>query len=132
MTTPRLASREGFSLIEVIVAMLVLTVGVLGLAAGTGWMIRTVHYGELETARSTALRSAIEVVRSGSFDDLADGSETFGDHTVTWTVVGGTAQARNVEFVVVGPGREPASGGGMPAISAAAADTFTYPVLRRD
>lgn len=127
----RARSRGGFSLIEVIVAMLVLTVGVLGLAAGTGWMIRTVHYGELETDRSTALQSAIETVRSGAFDDLQDGSDTFGDYTVSWTIGLGTAQARNVEFVVVGPGRLP-SDGGMPEISNAVADTFNYPVLRRD
>lgn len=128
----RLASRAGFSLVEVIVAMMVLTIGLLGMAAGTGWMIRTVHFGELETARSAAFQSAVESLRAQSFDDLANGSETFGDFTVSWTLGGGGNLARDVEIVVVGPGRSSAEGGGMPSVSEAVADTFTYRILRRD
>jgi prepilin-type N-terminal cleavage/methylation domain-containing protein len=124
--------RSGFSLIEVIVALLVLTVGLLGLAAGTGWMIRTVHYGELETKRGAALQSAVELVRSTPFDELGDGEEAFGDYMVRWTLGPGTVRSRQVEFVVVGPGRAPTTGGGMPAVSPEVADTLTYRVLRRD
>ncbi len=130
----RLASREGFSLVEVIVALMVLTIGLLGMAAATGWVIRTAHFGELETARSAAFRSAVEVVRSQPFADLESGSGTFGDHTVTWTV--GSPDPRNlsrpVEFVVVGPGRVSTTGGQMPELSNAVADTFQYRLMRRD
>lgn len=129
---PRVSLRDGFSLIEVIVALLVLTVGLLGMAAGTGWVVRTVHYGELESDRSTAFRSAIEVVQSTPFDEIEDGSGSFGDYTVSWTVMPGSAQSRPVEFVVVGPGRDPDASGTGPGISDAVADTFDYHVLRRE
>jgi len=123
-----LRQRDGFSLIEVMVAMMVLAVGLLGLAAGTGWMIRTVHFGELETKRSAALQSAVESVRATG--DPADGSATFGDYTVTWTVDTGDQHSRPVEFVVVGPGRVSGGGGGMPEVDNAVADTFNMRIMR--
>ncbi len=128
----RLASRAGFSLVEVIVAMLVLTVGLLGLAAGTGWMLRTVEMGELETTRSAALQSAVESLRAEPFGDLADGSETFGDYTVSWTLGSAGSQSQEVEFVVTGPGRVPVPEGGMPTLEPGVSDTFHYQLLRRD
>jgi prepilin-type N-terminal cleavage/methylation domain-containing protein len=127
-------ARAGFSLIEVIVALMVLTIGLLGLAAGTGWMIRTVHYGELQTARSAALQSAVEMVRAAEFDEMTTGSATFGDHTVSWTVGAPDSrnQSRPVRFILVGPGRVAGSAGGMPSVSSAVADTFDFRLLRRD
>lgn len=124
----RLAGQGGFSLIEVIVAMMVLAVGLLGLAAGTGWMIRTAHFGELDTKRSAALQSAVEEVRASG--DPEDGSGTFGDYTVEWTVGSGDPFTTEMQFIVVGPGRVPATGGGMPAVSNSVADTFNLRIMR--
>jgi prepilin-type N-terminal cleavage/methylation domain-containing protein len=125
-------ARAGFSLIEVIVAMVVLTVGLLGLAAGTGWMIRTVQFGQIESARSTALQSAVESVRAAPFASMADGSGTYGEHAVAWTLGGGDQRSRIVQFVVSGPGRERLTGAGMPTVVPNAVDTFTYRIVRRD
>lgn len=124
----RVAGRGGFSLIEVIVAMMVLSVGLLGLAAGTGWMIRTAHFGELETKRSAALQSAVEEVRASGGPE--NGSGTFGDYTVEWVVGSTDALTAEVEFVVVGPGRVPAAEGGMPTASDSVADTFNLRIMR--
>ncbi len=124
--------RAGFSLVEVIVALLVLTIGLLGLAAGTGWMIRTVHFGQVETARSTALQSAVESVRAMPYGSVVDGSEAFGDHTVAWEVTATGQQSRVVRFIVTGPGRQASAGGGMPEVTPNAVDTFTYRLMRRD
>lgn len=128
----RLASRAGFSLVEVIVAMLVLTVGLLGLAAGTGWMLRTVEMGELDTTRSAALQSAVESLRAEPFSNLTDGSDTFGDYIVSWTLGSAGSQSQEVEFVVTGPGRVPAPEGGMPTLEPSVSDTFHYQLLERD
>jgi prepilin-type N-terminal cleavage/methylation domain-containing protein len=124
--------KGGFSLVEVIVAMMVLTIGLLGLAAGTGWMIRSVHFGELETNRSTALQSAVETVRATPYQLLEDGSDTFGNYTVEWTLGGGDALSRNVRFIITGPGRVPAPEGGMPTAAANVVDTVTFRIIRRD
>lgn len=124
--------RGGFSLIEVIVALMVLSIGILGMAAGAGWMVRVAHYGELETRRSTALQSAVESVRAQPFDQIATNSEDFGEFTVSWDPITTTPNSRTIQFVVVGPGRSPAAGGGMPSVGQSVADTFTYTILRRD
>lgn len=124
----RPAGRAGFSLVEVIVALMVLSVGLLGLAAGTGWMIRTAHFGELETKRSAALQSAVEEVRASG--DPQSGAGTFGDYTVEWVVSSSDVLTAGVRFIVVGPGRVPAAGGEMPTISNSAADTFNLRIMR--
>ncbi|TVR62800.1 MAG: prepilin-type N-terminal cleavage/methylation domain-containing protein [Gemmatimonadales bacterium] len=133
-TPPRAprSRRGGFSLIEVIVALMVLSIGILGMAAGAGWMVRVAHYGELETRRSAALQSAVETVRAQLFDQVSDDSEAFGDITVSWTPGPAGTNSRSVEFVVVGPGRVSSPGGGMPPVGTAVTDTFTYTLLRRD
>jgi len=129
---PRRSPRGGFSLVEVIVALMVLSIGILGMAAGAGWMVRVAHFGELETRRSAALQSAVETVRAQPFDQVVSASESFGDVTVSWTPGPAGTNARSVEFVVVGPGRISSPGGGMPPVGTAVTDTFTYTLLRRD
>jgi prepilin-type N-terminal cleavage/methylation domain-containing protein len=125
-------SRAGFSLIEVIVAVLVLAIGLLGLAAGTGWVLRTTEAARVDTARTTAVQSAIESVRATPFDDLAAGGSTTlsGGYTATWTRVNATPQSAGMQIVLVGPGREAASPGGMPSLSNTVTDTIFYRVLR--
>jgi prepilin-type N-terminal cleavage/methylation domain-containing protein len=123
------SGRGGFSLVEVVVAMLVLTVGLLGLAAGTGWVIRSVEVARIETARAAALQSGIEQVRATPFDDLANGSATVGDYEVTWTELAMTNRSRLFEFEVVGPGVGP-GGGSFAPILGDVATTFEYRVMR--
>jgi Tfp pilus assembly protein PilV len=124
--------REGLSLVEVIVAMVVLTAGLLGMAAGTGWMIRAVDLAQLETARGAALQAAVEELRATPWADLDDGQGTFGGYAVSWTgAPGGTANSRVFNVEIVGPGRDPASTGVRPAIATDAATTLTYRINRR-
>jgi prepilin-type N-terminal cleavage/methylation domain-containing protein len=127
--TSRVSSRGGFSLVEVVVAMLVLTVGLLALAAGTGWVIRSVEVARIETARSAALQSGIEQVRGTPFDDLAAGSATVGNYQVTWREVEATNRSRLFEFAVVGPGVGP-GGGTFAPILTDVSTSFQYRVIR--
>lgn len=128
-TGPFGSPRGGFSLVEVVVAVLVLTVGLLGLAAGTGWVIRSVEVARIETARSAALQSGVERLRSVDFDDLGSGSETVDGYEVTWTEVESTNRSRLFEFEVVGPGVGP-GGGTFAPIRDDVATSFQYRVVR--
>jgi Tfp pilus assembly protein PilV len=64
------AQREGISLIEVIVAMLILSVGVLAMGASTGYVLSQVRAAELRTDRMTAVHQVAEQLRAVAWDDL--------------------------------------------------------------
>ncbi len=123
-------NRSGLTLIELIVAMLVLAVGILGLAAGTGWIIRTVDVARVDTMRGAAVQAAMEEVRSIPFETLGSGQTLQGQFEVSWSLRAEDVRWKQVEVVVVGPGRAPGSVGAAPVITAAVADTFDYLVSR--
>jgi prepilin-type N-terminal cleavage/methylation domain-containing protein len=58
------APRDGFGLIEVIIAMLILTVGVLAMGASTGFILKQVRASELRTERMLNVRGAAERLHS--------------------------------------------------------------------
>ena len=123
-------NRAGLTLIEIVVAMVVLTVGVLGLAAGTGWMIRSTGLTKLDTNRAVALQASVEVVRGAPFAVVGSGSASQGDFDVSWSVVESSPNWKRVEFVIVGPGRAPGSIGPRAAIESSVADTLEYRINR--
>lgn len=114
--------RSGFSLVELIVSIVILSVGVLSMAETSTWVIRQVTISRLITQRAVARQSAIEGVMADAFATLHAGSSAFGIFNVTWlvTVDGGTF--KTVQVVTVGPGRVPGSTGNA-ALSTTMADT---------
>ncbi len=104
------SGRDGFSIVELVVAMLILTVGLLGLAAATGHVIRNTETGRVDTERAQVRQSAVELLRAQadeSFDqnlDTADPIE-IGRYEVTWVEIQGGDNSRVFEITIVGPGR---------------------------
>lgn len=123
--TPR--SRAGFTLVEVIVALIILTIGVLGLAGTTALAVRQVTLADITSERSAALQSAIEGLRRMPYADVANGSDSIGRFDVSWTV-SETQRTKTVRIVTVGPGL--GSGAGMPGLRGNVADTFVYRIAR--
>lgn len=121
--------RAGFSLVEVIVALVILAVGLLGLAATTGWVVRQTTLSEVTTDRGAALQSAVERIKATPFNNLADGSMTLGRFDVSWTVTATSQFVRDVEIVTEGPGLTSA-GGGLPRLTTSVADTFNYRIVQ--
>lgn len=124
------ASRSGFSLIELVVALVILAVGVLGLAAVTAFTVQNVTAAELDTERGQALQTVVEELRSMPFDSLKSGADTVGAFAVSWTVVDNNGYA-TVNITTTGPGLAPGDGGAMPSISGQVSETFTYLVTDR-
>ncbi len=120
---------SGFSLVELIMAVLVLALGVVGLAGTTVNIMRQLTLAETTTARAAALQTVVERMRALPFDSLADGADAIGRFSVSWTVVASTSQTTSLQIVTVGPGLTSASGGA-PILSSSVADTFTYRALR--
>lgn len=118
---------RGFSLIEVIIAIVVLTVGILAMAGTTSLVVRQVTIAEATSDRAAVLQTTIERLRGIDFDLVADGTATEGPFTVDWTVTG-TSPVLTVEVVTTGPGVETVPGAG-PRLSNTVADTFRYMVV---
>lgn len=120
-------AQAGFTLVEVMVALIILTVGVLGLAGTTALAVRQVTLSDVQTERSAALQSAIEQLRTTPFANLTNGSGTYGQFKAEWTIVTGNRSAL-ATIVTTGPGLS--SGSGMPGLKASVADTFVYRIVR--
>jgi prepilin-type N-terminal cleavage/methylation domain-containing protein len=122
------SGRGGFTLIEVMVALIILTVGVLGLAATTVWAVRQSTVSELTTERAAAVQTVVERLRASDYATLAAGTDSVGRFAVEWAIVDGN-RSKLVNLVTVGPGLASGSGGGMPSLRGIVADTFSYRIM---
>ncbi len=126
------ANTGGFSLVELVVAMLILTVGLLAMAGATAYVIRATTLSELDTKRAAAYQAALEEIRAMPFEDVGSGNVSVGPITASWTAVpaGATAQStKEITVLIVGPGRYV----GDPSVvySPDVEETFTYRLIRR-
>lgn len=121
------SDRRGFTLVEVVVALIILTVGVLGLAGTTVWVVRQSTLAELSTERAAAVQTVVEQLRASDYATLAAGSDSVGRFDVSWSVADGS-RSKLVTLVTVGPGLS--SGSGMPSLTGSVADTFAYRIMQ--
>lgn len=122
------SSESGFSLVELVIAVVVFAVGALGFAGSTAFLTRQNSVAALTSERNAALITAIERIRSTDYDSLAAGADSVGRYAVTWSVQP-SANSALVTIITRGPGLGSTPGQGIPTIRADAADTFAYRVL---
>lgn len=121
-------SRAGFTMVEVIIAVVILAGAILAMASTTAWVVRQVTYADATSKRSLALQTTIERLDGMDFDSLKDGTSNVGAFAVSWTVSGvGQSPVKSVVIVTTGPGLT--SGGGLPIMSNNVVDSFTYDVV---
>lgn len=121
------SDRRGFTLVEVVVALIILTVGVLGLAGTTVWVVRQSTLAELSTERAAAVQTVVEQLRASDYASLTAGSDSVGRFDVSWSVTN-ASRSKLVTLVTVGPGLS--SGSGMPSLTGSVADTFAYRIMQ--
>lgn len=92
-------NERGFSLIEMMVALVILTVGVLGLAASARVVTQMTGSGGRYGSASSVAASRFEQLRAGECTDIANGSATTGRYAETWTVTT-TGQLRVVILTI--------------------------------
>lgn len=119
----------GFTLVEVVIALIVLTVGLLGLAGTTGHVVRQVNLADLMTERAAAFQTAIDRIQSLEYDSVTTGQDTVGIFEVEWSSVDDGSQNKVVTLVTTGPGLDPDAR--LTMMSREVVDTFTFRVLRR-
>ncbi len=112
-------------------ALVVLEVGVVGLASTTLFITREITLAEVTTARAAATRSAMEYIRATPYDSIGPGGVTIGSMAISWTVYATTPQTMTLGVVTLGPGLASISESvSAPTLSSAVADTFVYKLLR--
>ena len=104
------SGRAGFSLVELIVAMMVLSIGILGLAGTPAAFALQVTLGDVKTERAAAMQSVVEGIRAADYAPVGSGSETVGRYGVTWSVTDGTGRSKSVRVITDGPGLSRDSG----------------------
>ena len=121
-------NRQGMTLVEVMVAMLILMVGVLALASSMGFVSLQVMAADIRTERTAARQQAIEQLFAEDFDALLDASKgsgaTVNDYTIWWDVTDIGWALKNVEVYTDGPGFH--SGRRQPSV----VDTLTVRIAR--
>jgi len=121
--------QEGFTIVEVIVAVVILAVGLLGMAGTTILVVQQTTLAGVSTDRSAALQSTIERLRATPFDRVVAGTDSVGAYDVEWTVTPGR-RWKAVEIVTTGPGSKP-SEQGFPRLAQSVPDTFTYRIIEK-
>jgi prepilin-type N-terminal cleavage/methylation domain-containing protein len=76
-----LASERGFTLVEVLVAVIILTIGLLGTAGLTTGIIRGNHYSKNITSATAAAQTRLESVKSAGYSQAE--AEDFPSDTVS-------------------------------------------------
>ncbi len=88
MKWQKLREREGVSLIEVLIGVIILSVALLGLAAAGGVAARQVYMGRVDMGRWAALQQQLETLVSDGYANVTDGSATVQGYPMSWAVTG--------------------------------------------
>ena len=101
------ANANGFTLVEIIVATMVLAVGMLAMAASTGYISAEIRNSTWNTQRTMAREEVIERLRATPFDNVATNATAvaIGRYNMTWTVssVAGSQHLKQVIVIASGP-----------------------------
>lgn len=125
----RRVDRSGFSLVELIVALLILSVGIFAMGASSMFVLAQVRASQLQTERATAVRDAAERLRGMPWSTLETEcpTRTFvsGPFTVECSIMPAGPSLRVLELVSWGPGYRSAK------LVQEMADTFVISIARR-
>ncbi len=85
---PRARDERGIALVEIIVAIIILTTVLLSLAAASGHAARQMYLSRRDMEVWSVLESQAESLMAVGYTGVTDGSATVTGYPVSWTVVG--------------------------------------------
>lgn len=123
------AQRPGFTLAEVMVAMVLLTFGLLAMASATGVFFTQIRSADASVERTAAIEQAVELLRAQPYDSIASTTEanarSLGGYQVWWQVASSGSQLVRVRIYARGRGYDGASGWSSTQI-----DSFSISIAR--
>ncbi len=99
----QLASRSGFTLVEVIIATMILTVGLLGLASTAGVVTRMIGQGQRYSEVAWMASQRFETLKSQTCASMSSGSVSEGQFSSVWTVTPLGTAANRISVKVTSP-----------------------------
>jgi hypothetical protein len=78
----------GFSITEVIVSIMVVSIGVIAFATAVGLASKDIKLGQRHTDISMLVTDQLEQLKAMPYDLVQSGQRSQGDYQLTWTVVG--------------------------------------------
>lgn len=99
----RTRGRGGFTVIEVIIAIVILSVGIIGLATTAALVTRMVAQGQRYSEAAALAQKRFERLRGQSCTTLAAGTATSGQFSERWTVTTVGTNGRRFTVYVTSP-----------------------------
>ena len=96
--TPR-RPRRGFTLIEMIIAIIVMSIGVMGLASTASYVAQQMGSGNMQTVAAALSAKVADSLSSRKCASLISGNQTKRGVTVSWTVTNAT-RTRTIDQTV--------------------------------
>ena len=99
------AKNGGFSLVEIIIAIMVLSFGMLAMAASTGYVAAQMRSSVWDTQRNLAKQQVTEQLRATSWTGLTTQTspQAVGRYAVRWNVTAINNATRSVQVITSGP-----------------------------
>ena len=110
-----LRNEHGTTVVEVIVAIVILTVGLLGLASSSATVTRMISRSQAYTEASALATQELELLHAQPCASLADGTKSVGMFQVGWAV----------DSIAAGEGRRIRMAVHTPTAQGMAVDSFT-------
>lgn len=99
-----MTGERGFTITEVLIAIIILSVGLLGLASSAALVTRMIAQGQRYTEATTLANHRFEILRSKTCPAMVNGDSTAGAFKVAWSVTPMTAgRANQVAVTVTSP-----------------------------
>lgn len=86
MRHQRRAPRSGVSVVEMLVAIVILSIGVLGMASTSGYVAAQMGGGKHQTVAASVSQQVYDSLTASPCASLADGTDSKRSVTVAWTV----------------------------------------------
>ena len=98
------APRRGFTTVEIVVAIVVLSIGLLGLVSSAAMVTRMIGQGRRYSQTAALANQELEVLRAGGCAAMAPGTDATGRTIRSWTVTPINAGVgRRIDLTIVAP-----------------------------
>ena len=100
MSAPEISNREGFSLVEVMVAMTLLAVAMMSLAGAAALGLSQMGRARQDLQYSADVQQVADSLVSVGWNRVSDGASTIRGRSVNWTVTTMTPNSQKVNILV--------------------------------